>query len=68
MSLVSKLSSAVLAASVAIACAPLASAAEVPAATEATDARPGLAFTTFASGAIGDTFQCGGAVGRLWCE
>lgn len=24
--------------------------------------------TTFASGAVGDTFECGGAIGRLWCK
>ena len=24
--------------------------------------------TPYAAGAIGDTFECGGMVGRLWCK
>ena len=58
-----KLSSAALAAASAIACAPLASAAEASAPAEGT----ALTVTTFAAGVIGDTFECGGAVGKLWC-
>lgn len=26
------------------------------------------AITTYATGAVGDTFECGGIVGRLWCK
>lgn len=58
-----KLSSAALAAASAIACAPLASATEAAAPAEGAE----LSVTTFAAGVIGDTFECGGAVGKLWC-
>lgn len=59
-----KLSSAALAAASAIAIAPLASAAETPAPAEQAE----LTVTTFAAGVIGDTFECGGAIGKLWCK
>ena len=58
-----KLSSVALAAASAIASAPLASAAEASAPAEGA----ALTVTTFAAGVIGDTFECGGAVGKLWC-
>lgn len=58
-----KLSSAALAAASAIACAPLASATETSAPAEGA----ALTVTTFAAGVIGDTFECGGAIGKLWC-
>lgn len=59
-----KLSSAALAAATALACAPLASASEASAPAEQTE----LTVTTFAAGVIGDTFECGGAIGKLWCK
>lgn len=59
-----KLSSAALAAATALACAPLASASEASAPAEQAD----LTVTTFAAGVIGDTFECGGAIGKLWCK
>ncbi|WP_066526828.1 hypothetical protein [Corynebacterium bouchesdurhonense] len=61
-----KLSSATLAAATALACAPLASASEAPAPAPAEQAE--LTVTTFAAGVIGDTFECGGAIGKLWCK
>lgn len=59
-----KLSSAALAAATALACAPLASASEASAPAEQAE----LTVTTFAAGVIGDTFECGGAIGKLWCK
>ena len=58
-----KLSSAALAAATALACAPLASASEASAPAKQAE----LTITTFAAGVIGDTFECGGAIGKLWC-
>lgn len=40
--------------------APLASAAEVNSG--------GIAVTPYAAGMVGDMFECGGALGRMWCK
>lgn len=62
MKRVAKISAAALAAASVIAGAPLANAAE----TGNTGQQVRVA-TTYAAGAIGDVFECGGAVGRYWC-
>ena len=58
-----RVSAAVLAAAALTAAAPV-SAAQAEVAPVAGD----KVITTFASGAVGDTFECGGAIGRLWCK
>lgn len=58
MSKTVRIVAATLAAASAIAAAPAAGATE----------RTELTITTMAAGPIGDTFECGGVIGRLWCK
>lgn len=60
-----KIFATTLAAASMIAGAPQASAAEAPGVSGAFD-RVWVA-TTYSAGAIGDVFECGGAIGRYWC-
>lgn len=52
-----------------MAAAALTAAAPVSAAqAEVAEVTGDKVITTFASGAVGDTFECGGVIGRLWCK
>lgn len=52
----------------AVAMAAAALTAATPASAAEAEAPQRMVVTTFATGAVGDTFECGGAIGRLWCK
>ncbi|MEH0146682.1 hypothetical protein V6D40_03245 [Corynebacterium sp. Q4381] len=61
-----RVAAAALAAAALTAIAPVSAAqAEVAEVAEVAEEK---VITTFASGAVGDTFECGGIIGRLWCK
>lgn len=55
-------------AAVAMAAAALTTATPASAAEAEAEAPQRTVVTTFATGAVGDTFECGGVIGRLWCK
>lgn len=43
-------------------------AALAPSATAAEPTAGRIAVTPYAAGIVGDTFECGGTLGKLWCK
>ncbi|MBA1835840.1 hypothetical protein [Corynebacterium wankanglinii] len=39
-----------------------------PLATAAEQTAGNIAVTPYAAGVVGDMFECGGSLGRLWCK